>query len=113
MKGRYAWPRPWRTARAHGPGAAYPWIRQALLGDPGPDSPLDLPHGDDTSPPGVVPNDAGARPALEEVLELRRSRMVPMRRVVDDLTDDQLAGHTTVLEAPGYPPPRAFPVATE
>lgn len=87
------------------------WIRRALLGDPSPYSPLDLPHEDMAAVPGVVPNDAGARPALEEVLELRRDRMASMRRVVEGLTDDQLAGHTTAVEEPGYPAPRSFPVA--
>lgn len=87
------------------------WIRRALLGDPSPYSPLDLPHEDMAAAPGVVPNDAGARPALEEVLELRRDRMASMRRVVDELTDEQLAGHTTVVEEPGYPASRSFPVA--
>jgi uncharacterized damage-inducible protein DinB len=87
------------------------WIRRALLGDPSPYSPLDLPHEDMALEPGVVPNDTAARPTLDEVLELRRDRMASMRRVVDDLTDEQLAGHTSVVDAPGYPPPRSFPVA--
>jgi hypothetical protein len=30
---------------------------------------------------------------------------------VDELTDEQLAGHTTVVEGPGYPPSRSFRVA--
>ncbi|HEY6935282.1 MAG TPA: DinB family protein [Marmoricola sp.] len=87
------------------------WVRRALLGDPSPYSPLDLPHEDMAAAPGVVPNDADARPTLEEMLELRRDRMASMRRVVDELTDEQLAGHTTVVEGPGYPSPRSFPVA--
>ena len=87
------------------------WIRRALLGDPSPYSALDLPHEDMAAPPGVVPNDAGARPSLEEVLELRRDRMATMRRVVDELTDEQLAEHTTAVEGPGYPASRSFPVA--
>ena len=87
------------------------WIRRALLGDPSPYSPLDLPHEDMAAAPGVAPNDVSARPTLEEVLELRRDRMASMRRVVDELTDQQLAGHTTVVEGPGYPAPRSFPVA--
>jgi uncharacterized damage-inducible protein DinB len=87
------------------------WIRRALLGDPSPYSPLDLPHEDMALAPGVVPNDADARPTLEEVLELRRDRMASMRRVVDELTDEQLAGQTAAVEGPGYPAPREYPVA--
>jgi uncharacterized damage-inducible protein DinB len=87
------------------------WVRRALLGDPSPYSPLDLPHEDMALAPGVVPNDADARPTLEEVLELRRDRMASMRRVVDELTDEQLAGHTAAVEGPGYPTPREYPVA--
>jgi hypothetical protein len=60
--------------------------------------------------PGV-PNDASARPSLEEVLALRRDRMATMRRVLDELTDEQLAGHTTVVAQPGYPRSESFPVA--
>ena len=86
------------------------WIRRALLGDPSPWSPLDLPHEDMGERPGV-PNDTQACPSLEEVLELRRDRMASMRRVVDELTDERLAEQTTVVEEPGYPNSAAFPVA--
>ena len=86
------------------------WIRRALLGDPSPWSPLDLPHEDMGERPGV-PNDTQARPSLEEVLELRRDRMASMRRLVDELTDERLAEQTTVVEEPGYPNSAAFPVA--
>jgi uncharacterized damage-inducible protein DinB len=85
------------------------WIRRALLGDPAPWSPLDLPHDDMDDIP-EVPRDGGARPSLEEVLELRRDRMSTVRQVVDGLTDEQLAGHTTVVEQPGYPRSESFPI---
>jgi uncharacterized protein YjbI with pentapeptide repeats len=85
------------------------WIRRALLGDPSPWSPLDLPHDDMADLP-EVPRDHEARPSLEEVLELRRDRMATMRAVVTGLTSTQLAGTTTPVTEPGYPESRAFPV---
>jgi len=86
------------------------WIRRALLGEPSPWSPLDLPHDDMADIP-EVPRDRDLRPSLEEVLELRRGRMATMRQVVDGLTDEQLAGETTPVTEPGYPQPEAFPVS--
>jgi hypothetical protein len=47
------------------------WIRRAILGDPSPWHPLDLPWNEMPDTPGV-PRDRDARPALEAVLELRR-----------------------------------------
>ena len=44
------------------------------------------------------------------MLELRRDRMATVREVVDGLTDESLAGDTEPVEAPGWPPPRSFPV---
>ena len=86
------------------------WIRRALLGDPTPWSPLDLPHDDMADIP-EVPRDRDVRPSLEEVLELRRDRMATMREVVNGLTDEQLAGQTTPVTEPGYPQSKAFPVS--
>jgi hypothetical protein len=86
------------------------WIRRALLGEPSPWSPLDLPHDDMADIP-EVPRDRDARPSLDEVLALRRDRMATMRSVVDGLTDGQLAAHTTPVTEPGYPESKAFPVA--
>jgi len=85
------------------------WIGRALLGDPSPWSPLDLPHDDMADIP-EVPRDLGVRPSLDEVLELRRDRMATMRRVVEGLTQEQLAGTTTPVTEPGYPEPEAYPV---
>jgi hypothetical protein len=86
------------------------WIRRALLGDPSPWSPLDLPHDDMADVP-EVPRDRDIRPSLEEVLELRRDRMATMRQVVEGLTDEQLAARTTPVTEPGYPESEAFPVS--
>ena len=87
------------------------WIRRALLGDPAPWSPLDLPHEDMADIP-EVPRDQSVRPSLDEVLDLRRDRMATMRTVVDGLTDEQLAGQTTPVTEPGYPESRSFPVSS-
>ncbi len=86
------------------------WVRRALLGDPEPWHPLDLPHDDmPDSPP--VPRDRSARPGLDEVLELRADRMRTVRGVVDRLTDESLAGSTDPVLEPGYPEPESFAVS--
>jgi uncharacterized protein YjbI with pentapeptide repeats len=85
------------------------WVKRAFLGEPSPWDPLDLPHDempDDTS----VPRDRGARPSLDQVLALRADRMATVRKVLADLTDEQLAGQTEPVLEPGYPEPESFPV---
>jgi hypothetical protein len=89
------------------------WVRRALLGDPSPWDPLDLPHDEMPDTPGV-PRDRSARPSLDEVLALRADRMATVRGVLAELTDEQLAGETTPVPTPvptpGYPESEAFPV---
>jgi hypothetical protein len=85
------------------------WVRRAVLGDPSPWDPLDLPWDEMPDTPGV-PRDRGARPTLEVVLELRRSRMSTVRRFVDALTVASLAAETEPVEGPGWPLPRHYPV---
>ena len=67
------------------------WVHRAMLGDPAPWHPLSLPFDGMPDTPGV-PRDRAARPSLDVVLELRRDRMATVRRVVDGLTDESLAG---------------------
>jgi hypothetical protein len=86
------------------------WVRRAILGDPSPYAPLGLPHSEMGDLPGV-PNDADARPGLDEVLALRADRMRTVREVVERLTDEQLAATTEPVDAPGYPPAEGYPVA--
>ncbi|MBA3310213.1 MAG: DinB family protein, partial [Nocardioidaceae bacterium] len=50
------------------------WIRRAMLGEPSPWDPLDLPWDEMPDTPGV-PRDRDARPSLDAVLALRRDRM--------------------------------------
>lgn len=85
------------------------WIRRAILGDPSPWDPLDLPWDEMPDTPGV-PRDRDIRPSLDAVLELRRDRMSTVRQVIEGLTDASLDGHTEPVEGPGWPPPRSFPV---
>jgi DinB superfamily/Pentapeptide repeats (8 copies) len=85
------------------------WIRRAILGDPSPWHPLDLPWDEMPDTQGV-PRDRGARPSLEEVLALRRDRMATVRQVIEGLTGASLAGHTEPVEGPGWPRPRSYPV---
>jgi hypothetical protein len=85
------------------------WIRRCILRDPAPWDPLDLPWDEMEDRPSVL-QARDVRPSLDEVLELRRDRMSTMREVVDGLTDESLAADTKPVEAPGWPPPRSFPV---
>jgi uncharacterized protein YjbI with pentapeptide repeats len=85
------------------------WIRRAILGDPSPWHPLDLPWDEMPDTPGV-PRDRAARPSLDEVLELRRDRMSTVRKLLDGLTEESLNGHTEPVEGPGWPKPRSYPV---
>lgn len=85
------------------------WVRRALLGDPLPWDPLDLPNDEMPDQPSV-PRDRDARPSLEQVLALRADRMATVRRVLSELSDEGLAGTTDPVAAPGYPESQSFPV---
>ena len=85
------------------------WVGRAILGDPSPWHPLGLPWDEMPDTPGV-PRDREVRPSLDEVLELRRDRWARVRAVLDGLTDESLDRETEPVDAPGWPPPRSFPV---
>ncbi len=85
------------------------WVKRAILGDPSPWDPLDLPHEEMPDEPSI-PRDREARPSLDEVLALRADRMATVRQVLADLTDAKLAGRTVPVTEPGYPEPESFPV---
>jgi DinB superfamily/Pentapeptide repeats (8 copies) len=85
------------------------WIRRAILGDPLPWDPLDLPWDEMPDTPGV-PRDRVVRPSLDVVLELRHDRMSTVRQVINGLTDGSLGGQTDAVEGPGWPEPRSYPV---
>jgi hypothetical protein len=85
------------------------WVGRALLGDPAPWDPLDLPFDEMPAGPGV-PWDRDVRPSLDEVLALRADRQATVRKVLEDLTDERLDEVTEPVEGPGWPPPQSFPV---
>jgi hypothetical protein len=85
------------------------WVRRAILGDPAPWDPLDLPWDEMPDTPGI-PRDRETRPSLDEVLALRRDRMQTMRTVIDGLTEESLEANTEPVDGAGWPPPESFPV---
>ena len=85
------------------------WVNRAILGQPSPWDPLDLPHDEMPDEPSV-PRDRDARPSLDQVLALRADRMATVRSVLAGLTDEELAGVTRPVTEPGYPEPESFPV---
>ena len=85
------------------------WIRRAILGDPSPWDPLDLPYDEMSDTPGV-PRDRDVRPSLDEVLRLRRDRMTTVRQVIQSLTEKSLAEDTEPVAGPGFPQSRSYPV---
>jgi uncharacterized protein YjbI with pentapeptide repeats len=85
------------------------WVKRAILGEPSPWDPLDLPHDEMPATPSV-PRDLDARPSLDEVLALRADRMATVRQVLAELTDAKLAGLTQPVTEPGYPEPESFAV---
>jgi hypothetical protein len=85
------------------------WVGRAILGDPSPWDPLDLPWDGMPDTPGV-PRDRAARPSLDRVLELRASRVATVRDYLAGLTQPVLDSHTEPVEGPGWPRPRSYPV---
>ena len=85
------------------------WANRALLGDPSPYDPLDLPHTEMGEVEGV-PNDPDARPSLDEVLALHDDRLAVVREQIESLTDERLAGMTEPTPGPGYPASQPYEV---
>ncbi len=85
------------------------WVTRAVLGVPTPWHPLDLPHDEMPDTPGV-PRDRDARPSLDGVVAVRADRVATVRRVLADLTDEQLSEMTEVVRNSGYPESKSFPV---
>jgi hypothetical protein len=85
------------------------WVRRAILGDPAPWDPLDLPWDQMPDTPGI-PRDRDVRPSLEEALRLRQDRQAGVRDYIAGLTDEALAADTVPVEGAGWPPARSFQV---
>jgi uncharacterized damage-inducible protein DinB len=84
------------------------WVNRVYLGDPDPWSPLDLPF--DTLRDLEWRHDTNVRPTLDEVLEVRADRQATVRRVLADLTDEDLGRVTTPVEGEGWPPADSYSV---
>ena len=85
------------------------WVNRAILGQPSPWDPLDLPSDELPDEPSI-PRDRDVRPSLDHVLALRAGRMATVCDVLAGLFDEQLAGRTRPVTEPGYPEPESFPV---
>ena len=85
------------------------WVHRSIQGDASPWHPLDLPWDEAPEDKGF-PRDLEARPSLDTVLELRRSRQADVRRVIEGLTEEQLATETTPPDDGSWPGPRGFTV---
>lgn len=86
------------------------WVRRAVLGDPAPWDPLDLPHDEMYDEP-AVPRDRTVQPSLDEVLALRADRMATVRTLFADLTDGRLHELTVPVTEPGYPESDSYRVS--
>jgi hypothetical protein len=84
------------------------WVGRMILGDSAPWHPLDLPWDEAPGWDGI-PWDREARPSLAEVLAVRGQRQAMVRRLLESVTDDQLASEVTRAE-PGWPQLESFPV---
>ena len=80
------------------------WIRRAIDGEPDPYHRLDKPWDEAPDDKGF-PNDADARPSLEEILDLRRGRQADVRRVISGLTPERLAEPFSPPDDDGWPTP--------
>jgi uncharacterized damage-inducible protein DinB len=85
------------------------WIGRAILGDPAPWDALDWPPDEFPDAPEFS-RDHDARPSLDTVLELRRSRTALARDFLAALTNETLDAQTVPVDAPGWPPPVSYPV---
>lgn len=84
------------------------WVARMVLGDPSPWHPLDLPWDEAPGWDGI-PWDREARPALDQILAVRAERQALVRRLLADLTDEQLASTVTRTE-PGWPQAEDLPL---
>lgn len=84
------------------------WVDRMILGRLSPWHPLDLPWDEAPGWDGI-PWDRDARASLDEVLEVRRTRQATVRKVLESLTNEQLASRVDRPE-PGWPQETNFPL---
>ncbi len=89
--------------------ASAAWVGRMILGEPSPWHPLDLPW-EEAPTWEDIPVDRDAKPSLDEVLAVRADRQAMVGRVIDALTDEQLATSIDRTE-PGWPTAEGFPFA--
>ena len=83
-------------------------VGRMIQGNATPWHELDLPWDEAPGWDGI-PWDREARPSLDEVLTVRCERQAMVRKVMESLTDEQLASEVT-RTAPGWPRLESFPV---
>jgi len=86
------------------------WLLRAVLGELSPYWPAGVQH-DEMGADTPVPIDPHADPDLDEVPAVRAVRHARVDDFLVAVTDEQLAGTTTPVGSPGYPPDVAYPVA--
>ena len=80
------------------------WARRTVLDEPTPYHRLGYPHASyPAADAGALGIDLDARPSFDEVMEVRADRLAVIRRILDDVTDDELGRLCTRSPAPGYP----------
>jgi hypothetical protein len=80
------------------------WASRTILDEPSPYHPLALPQSWYADADAVALGmDLDAQPSYAEILKVRGDRMATIRRIVDDLADEDLGRPCTRSPAPGYP----------
>ena len=80
------------------------WASRTVLDDPTPFHHFGYTHaGYPAAGAAAIGIDLEARPTFDEVMAVRADRQAVVRRIVDGLTDEELARQCTRPPAPGYP----------
>jgi DinB family protein/pentapeptide repeat protein len=80
------------------------WASRTVLDEPMPYHRLGLPQtAYSPADAAALGMDVAARPSFVEVMEARADRMALVRRIVEELTDDELGRMCERSPAPGYP----------
>lgn len=85
------------------------WVLRVYLGRAEPYHRWAIPHEEEQDNP-QIPVDLDANPSVAEVIDAFTERWRQVSGVYAELTDEDLAGITEPVQAPGYPPAHAYPV---